>query len=458
MARPEWEALYGGAAGGGKSEALVMEALRQVSIPHYKALILRKTYPELAELIDKTLLYYPRAYPRARYNISTHSWTFPSGARVIFGSMQYAADKTKYQGQAYDFIGFDELTHFALDEYSYLFSRCRPNGPGTRCYIRATANPGGVGHGWVKERFVSAAPPMTPIESDISWIDDAGQEQHIKRHRIFVPATVYDNQRLLQNDPSYVATLASMPEAQRQALLYGSWDSFDGQVFLEWRDDPAHYIDRHWTHVIDPFRVPDDWGIWCGMDWGYSRPFAVGWYAVDPARRLYLIREWYGCSGKPNEGLMLEPSAVARQIREIEDGDPNLRGRTIHRVGDPAIWGSDGTESIGALMERERVYFERGDNARLSGKMQVHHRLAFDEQGIPMLYVFRACKDMIRTLPALVYSKTRIEDVDTDGEDHDYDQLRYVCMSNPIAPRKHTEQAARAWSPLETEQTRRIAW
>ena len=172
MARGEWEALYGGAAGGGKSDALVIEALRQVHIPHYKALILRKTFPQLAELIDKSLNYYPRAFSGAKYNATAHTWTFPSGAKIVFGAMQYAKDKTKYQGQAYDFVAFDELTHFSFEEYSYLFSRCRPNGPGTRCYIRSTANPGGIGHGWVKERFITAGKPMTPIWEDIKWRPD----------------------------------------------------------------------------------------------------------------------------------------------------------------------------------------------------------------------------------------------------------------------------------------------
>lgn len=144
MARWEDEALYGGAAGGGKSDALVIEALRQVHIPHYKALILRKTYPQLTELIDKTRNYYPRLFPRAKYNESQHVWTFPSGARVVFGSMQHTKDRHNYQGKAYDFIGFDELTHFTAEEYTYLFSRNRPNGAGTRVYMRATANPGGI--------------------------------------------------------------------------------------------------------------------------------------------------------------------------------------------------------------------------------------------------------------------------------------------------------------------------
>ena len=434
MARPEWEALYGGAAGGGKSDALVVEALRQVHIPHYKGLILRKTFPQLSELIDKSLNYYPRAFPKARYNDTKHTWTFPSGARIIFGSMQHTKDRLKYQGQAFDFIAFDELTHFTAEEYLYLFSRCRPNGPGTRCYIRSTANPGGVGHGWVKERFITAAEPMTPIWEDITWQDPTGAEHRERRSRIFVPSSVFDNAALLEHDPDYIARLAAMPEAERKALLYGDWNTFTGQVFTEWRNDSRHYDDRRGTHVIDPFRVPKGWSIWCGLDWGYSKPFSVGWYAVDYDRRLYRIRELYGCTGQPNTGVKYEPGKVAREIKRIEAEDENLRGRTIHRVGDPAIWSSDGTESIGELFERERVYFEKGNNARIAGKMQLHNRLAFDEDGVPMLYIFSSCKHFIRTVPNLVYSERDVEDIDTDGEDHIYDECRYVAMKNPIAP------------------------
>ncbi|MCQ2439766.1 MAG: terminase family protein [Oscillospiraceae bacterium] len=451
MARPEYECLFGGAAGGGKSDALVIEALRQVEVPHYKGLILRKTYPQLLELIDKSRNYYPQVYPTARYNASEHAWTFPSGARIIFGSMQYASDRTKYQGQAYDFVAFDELTHFTYEEYSYLFSRNRPNGPGTRVYIRATANPGGVGHGWVKERFITAAPAMTPITETVEWTSPDGRKETAKQTRIFVPSSVWDNSALMANDPQYIQRLASMPEAERKALLYGDWDSFSGQVFVEWVNDSAHYGDRQWTHVVDPFLIPKDWSIWCSMDWGYSRPFSVGWYAVDHERRLYRIREYYGCTGTPNTGVMMEPTAVAQEIRRIEADDPNLRGRDIHRVGDPAIWGTQGTESIGALMERQHVYFERGDHARIDGKMQVHHRLAFNEDGVPMLYVFSGCRHFIRTVPALVYDERDVEDVDTDGEDHIYDELRYVCMKNPIAPPVKIVKPPKPYDPLSTD-------
>lgn len=449
MRRPEYEALYGGAAGGGKSDALVIEALRQVDIPYYKGLILRKTYPQLSELIDKTLNYYPRAFPKARYNHSTHTWTFPSGAKIIFGAMQHAKDKIKYQGQAYDFIAFDELTHFTFEEYIYLFSRNRPNGPGTRVYVRATANPGGIGHGWVKERFITAAEPMTPIKETVTWVDPQGGKHERTQERIFVPSSVYDNRALMENDPDYVARLAAMPEAERNALLYGDWDSFSGQVFTEWRNNPNG--ERKNTHVIEPFHVPDHWRIWCSLDWGYAKPFSVGWYAVDEEKRIYRIRELYGCTGTPNVGVKMEPAAVAREMHKIEEDDPNLRGKQIFRVGDPAIWGAQGPESIGTLFERERIYWGKGDHARIDGKMQMHHRLAFDEEGKPMLYVFDTCRHFIRTVPSLVYSERNVEDVDTDGEDHIYDECRYVLMENPIAARLPVQQKKKEYNPLDTD-------
>lgn len=452
MARFEDEALYGGAAGGGKSDCALAEALRQVEIPYYRGLILRKTFPQLTELMDRSTEIYKRAYKRARFNDSKHVWTFPSGAKIFFGSMQHTKDRTNYQGKRYDFIDFDELTQFLWEEYSYMFSRNRPNGPGTRCYMRAQANPGGVGHGWVKERFITAGKPMETIWEQVKIRYPDGHEETRWKSRIFVPSSVFDNTILLQNDPDYLTRLASMPEAERKALLYGDWDTFSGQVFTEWRNDPDHYEDRLWTHVIRPFRVPDSWTIWRGFDWGYSRPFSVGWYAVDHERRMYRIRELYGCTGTPNTGVQWEPTRVAQEIRRIEAEDPNLMGKRIFGVGDPAIWQSDGTESIGALMERERVYFEKGDHARINGKMQVHHRLAFDEDGRPMLYVFDACRHFIRTVPNLVYDETDVEDIDTDGEDHIYDELRYVCMKNPISPRLRPAEIPRPYNPLDTDQ------
>ena len=454
MQRPEYECFYGGAAGGGKSDSLVMEATRQVHIPHYKGLLLRKTYPQLQELIDKTLNYYPRAFPGATYNGSAHTWTFPSGAKIIFGSLQYTKDRLKYQGQAYDFIGFDELTHFLWDEYEYLFSRNRPNGPGTRVYIRSTGNPGGIGHGWVKDRFITAGPPMKPVWTDVSWVDNHGQSHRSRQSRIFVPSSVFDNPALLQNDPEYVKRLASMPEAEKNALLYGDWDSFSGQVFMEWKNNPDHYEDRKWTHVIKPFLVPSSWKIYRGFDWGYARPFSVGWYAVDQDRRMYRIRELYGCTGAPNVGVKWEAGKIAKEILRIEHEDPNLKGKHIHGIADPAIFAdAAGTGSIADTMSRMGVYWDPGQHDRINGKMQMHHHFAFDESGVPLFYCFDTCKHFIRTVPALVYDETDVEDVDTDGEDHIYDECRYVAMENPVAPPERPVPEARPYNPLDDVDT-----
>lgn len=435
MTRTEDEALYGGAAGGGKSDALLVEALRQIRIPHYRGIIFRQSYPQLEAMISKSIELYGGMCPKARYNDSKKQWTFPSGRKIFFGYMLREKDKYNYQGKPYDFIAFDELTQFTQTQYEYLRSRNRPNGPGTRVYMRRTANPGGVGHGWVKERFITARPPLTTIWTETSVRQPDGKILQVKQSRVFVPRTVFDNQILLDNDPNYLAALAILPERERQALLYGDWDSFSGQVFLEWKNDPRHYVDRLSTHVIKPFRIPRDWRIYRGFDWGYSRPFSVGWYRIDYEGRMYRIRELYGWNGQANVGSKWTAQEIAKKIREIEAEDENIKGRQVTGVRDPRIFAENGGLSIAEMMFKEGVMFSPGDHTRIRGKMQVHYRLAFDETDRPMLYVFDTQKNFIRTLPNLVYDETDVEDIDTDGEDHIYDELRYVCMANPIAPR-----------------------
>jgi hypothetical protein len=452
MSRGEKEALYGGAAGGGKSDALLAEALRQVHVPHYRALILRKTYPQLSALIDRSRELYTAAFPKAKYNETKHVWRFESGAKIIFGSLQHLKDRYNYQGQAYDFIGFDELTHFLWDEYSYLFSRNRPTGSGTRVYIRATANPGGIGHGWVKERFITAGKPRETIWTKVKYSKPNGDEGVQWHSRVFIPATIFDNPILLNNDAEYIANLASLPEAEKRALMYGDWDSFSGQVFLEWRNNIDNYDERHHTHVITPFKIPETWRLYRSFDWGFAKPFSVGWYAVDHDNRLYRIRELYGCTGTPDVGVKWEPAEIARQIKRIESEDENLKGRSIIGICDPAIFQENGGDSIATIMERERVYWDKGDHSRIPGKMQIHNRLAMDDEGKPMLYVFSTCKHCIRTLPSLVYSDTDVEDVDTKQEDHIYDELRYVCMANPINPPiKVKEPKGEEFDPLSSD-------
>lgn len=448
QSRKEYEALYGGAAGGGKSDALLTEALRQVHIPHYRGLILRKTYPQLSELVDRSRELYFAAYPKAIYNDSKHFWHFPSGAKIYFGAMQHTKDRINYQGKRYDFIAFDELTHFTWEEYSYMFSRNRPSGPGTRCYIRATTNPGGIGHGWVKERFITAAPPLTPIKTKLQVPGPDGNIIELERERIFVPSTVFDNGELLKNDPNYLANLSLLPEKEKRALLYGDWDSFAGQVFSEWKNDPAHYDDRIMTHVIRPFLIPKSWKIFRGFDFGYSRPFAVEWIAIDHDGRAYVIAELYGCTGVPNEGVRYTPKEIALKIKAFENEHPNLKGRKIRGIADPAIAKAETGESIADMFSKEGVFFDMGDNERLAGKMQFHYRLGFDDNGIPMMYVFDKCIHFIRTIPTLVYDSTNVEDIDSKGEDHIYDCVRYVLMENLINPQISTKPALDLEDPL----------
>ena len=449
QSRGEYEALYGGAAGGGKSDALLTEALRQVHIPHYRGLILRKTYPQLSELIDRSRDLYSLAFPKAKYNDSKHFWVFPSGAKIYFGAMQHTKDRINYQGKRYDFIAFDELTHFTWDEYSYMFSRNRPSGSGTRVYIRATTNPGGIGHSWVKERFITAAPPLTPIKTEMNIAKPDGSLMTVTRNRIFIPSTVFDNSELLRNDPNYLANLSMLPEKEKNALLYGDWDSFSGQVFAEWKNDPTHYKDRQFTHVIEPFVIPKEWKIYRGFDFGYSRPFAVEWIAVDHDGRVYVIAEFYGCTDTPNQGIKYTPSQIAQKIKQMENEHPNLKGRKIIGIADPAIQKAETGQSIEDMMAKEGVFFSMGDHQRLPGKMQFHYRFAFDERGIPMMYVFNNCRHFIRTIPTLIYDSTNVEDIDSTGEDHIYDCVRYVLMENPITPRKNVLSQTPVENPLD---------
>ena len=436
MSRNEYEVLYGGAAGGGKSDAIIVEALRQVDNPNYRALILRKSYPQCRELIIKSLRIYKAAYPDAEYNGTEHSWKFPSGAKIYFGSMPNQMSYLNYQGLSYSYIAFDELTHFTLEEYEYMISRNRADGDGLRVYIRATANPGGIGHGWVKERFITASPPNVPYTVHSEITDKNGKKIKLERERIFIPSSVFDNEALLSNDPGYLANLAMLPDSQKKALLYGDWDSYEGQVFTEFRNNPDGYVSKLYTHVIEPFDIPRTWRRYRTFDFGYSRPFAVQWWAIDYDGRAYLYRQLYGGTNTPNQGLKWEPKQIARKIREIED---ELEcGNTITGIADPSIWdesrGKDGT--VIRMFEDEGIFFEKGKNDRLSGKMQCHYRFAFDDEGRPMAYIFNNCKAFLRTIPALVYDTSNVEDVNTACEDHDYDAMRYFFMANPIASQK----------------------
>ena len=228
---------------------------------------------------------------------------------------------------------------------------------------------------------------------------------------------------------------------------------FDGQFFEDFVDAPEHYKDRRFTHVIEPFEVPDDWNIYRSFDFGYSKPFSVAWWAVDYDGRLYRILELYGCTRDPNTGLKWEPGRIFDEVRKIEREQRWLRRRKkILGVADPSIWDGSRGKSVADEAAEHGVYFTPGVNDRIPGWMQVHYRLAFDEEGVPMMYVFKTCAGFIRTIPLLQYSDTRPEDLDTDGEDHVADEVRYMCMARPIKPRMPAQPKEIAYDPLSTNE------
>ena len=220
-------------------------------------------------------------------------------------------------------------------------------------------------------------------------------------------------------------------------------------MFTEWRDQPEHYGDGVGTHVIDDFSPPGTWKRYRAFDFGYKRPFAVLWMAVDPDGRVYVYRELYG-AGAPNEGVRKTPAEIARLIRQAEAdaGEAEVIG-----VADPSIWDASRGESVAEQMAAEGVRFLRGENARLAGKMQMHVRLAMDREGKPGLYVMRRCAHTIRTLPSLVYDPLRPEDVDSQGEDHIYDALRYFLMLRPARTMNSSVRARPVFDPLAAERT-----
>lgn len=433
----EDEVLFGGAAGGGKSYGQLIDALLYAL--HYGGshqLVLRRTMPELEHtLIMSSLKIYPPSV--ASYHASTHKWMFRNGSVIEFGHCAREKDVLRYQGAEYDVVRFDELTHFTQTQYSYLISRIRGVNDFPK-QVKSSTNPGGPGHAWVKRRFIDGITPNSPHT-----------DQHGRRYR-FIPSLVQDNTFLMEADSAYLKRLEQLPEMERRALLLGEWDIFDGQVFTEWRNNPGGYETRRWSHVIRPFDIPKQWRRFRAFDFGYSKPFAVSWYAVDHDGRAYLYRELYGCTGTPDTGVRWTAQKIAEKIRELEKNDQP--DQPILGIADPAIWNSTGASegSIADMMERCGVYFEKGNHDRLAGKMQVHYRLSFDEGGLPMLYVFDCCKNMIRTLPELKYDPTNPEDVDTRQEDHLYDALKYFLMSDPIAPRENLPASAEPYNPLDT--------
>lgn len=423
---------FGGARGGGKSWSVRTKAkLLALRYGGIKILIVRRTYPELIsnhinQLIDEL-------YGIARYNKSEKIFTFPNGSTVKFGYCNSDKDLNQYQGSEYDVIFLDEATQLQ-EMWIKKITACLRGVNDFPKRIYYTCNPGGASHGYIKRLF----------------IDKRYEEGERADDYSFIQSLVTDNKVLMESQPDYIKQLEALPPKLREAWLYGNWDIFEGQFFEDFVDRPEYYAERRHTHVIDPFEIPADWTIYRSFDFGYNKPFSCGWWAIDHDGVAYRILELYGCTKTPNEGVKWTPDKIFTEIARIEREHRWLKGKKVYGVADPSIWDASRGESVAETAIKHGVYFTPGDNERLAGWMQVHYRLAFDSNGFPMMYIFSNCKAFIRTIPLLQFDEHKPEDLDTDGEDHVADEVRYFCMARPISPRMAEKPDEYYNDPLHT--------
>lgn len=407
-----FETLYGGAAGGGKTAAIVAEAVTYaMRWPKARIYIFRKTIPELKQSvipeIYKQCADFMNASPgNLNYNAQDRTFVFNNGSLIQLAYLENPADMYRYQSAEMHLLLIDEVTHFTQEQYEFLKTRVRTAG-NQPLKVMAATNPGNIGHAWVKSYFIDIAAPET------IYTDRNGNT------RQFIPAKVSDHPDQKFRE-TYTRQLSSLNDANlRRAYLDGDWDIFAGQAFEEWRRDDE---EGKPYHVIPPFDVPKHWIKWFAYDWGYNS-FAAGvWLTKDPStERIYLYREFY-------EHAM--PASKQAETIFMLDSDDTIR----MRLADPSLWKQLGNaetgETVAAIFERSSLIFQPANNDRKAGKNAIHEALAPKADGVPGLQVFSSCVNFIRTFPNLPIDINRIEDVVTKGvEDHLYDSLRYGLMN-----------------------------
>ena len=441
-----FEVVYGGARGGGKTDAALgdfaFHAREHESAA--RGLLVRRSRVALEPTITRAKQIY-RPFG-ARWEEAKSRFTWPSGAVLYFRYLDRDADADIYQGHDYTRVYVEELTQFADPRAIDKLKATLRSAAGVACGFRATCNPGGPGHNWVKARYIDPGPWVLTEEDRLA--------------RIFIPAKLADNPKLAESDRLYVARLRQSGSEQLvRAWLDGDWNVIEGAFFDKWSA----------RNIVRPFAVPPRWTRLRSFDWGYAAPFSVGWWAVVsdpydaggeapiPRGALVRYREWYGSNGRPNEGLRLDAEAVAAGILERENGEAIRLA-----VADPSIFRQDGGPSIGERMRRAGVGFRPADNTRvgkagaLSGWDQLRARIV-GEAGAPMLYVFDTCRHFIRTVPVLQHDPARPEDLDTTAEDHVADEARYACLSRPMIAR-HAPPIVNPPDRWEQEWGRGTSW
>lgn len=471
------EIMYGGAAGGGKSHLMRVLAITLcASIPGLQVYLFRRIRDDLI----KNHMEGPKGFRSILagwvlcnfVKIVDDEIRFWNGSRIYLCHCKDEKDIYKYQGAEIHLLLIDELTHFTETMYRFLRNRLRMVGvqvpdewKGKLPRILAGANPGNVGHLWVKATFVDGTDTY-----DIRQMP--AEEGGMKRQ--FIPALLEDNPSMSQDDPTYEARLQGLGSKELvQAMRYGNWDVVEGAFFDCW--DPKR-------HIVRPVTLPEHWMRFMSGDWGSAKPFSFGTWAVAsedfifdardggkvklPRGGIIRYREWYGAK-KANEGLKLHADVVAKGLLEREKAD---KVRPSYRVLDPACFAEDGGVSIAHAMQAVKLdgrslSFRPADNARvpqrgaMGGWDQMRGRMVGDDDGNPMIMCFSTCHDSIRTIPALQHDKDRAEDLDSDMEDHAADDWRYACMSRPWArpaPKKEDRKQSGYSSAARTEGSWRV--
>lgn len=447
LAANEREVLYGGSAGGGKSYGLLADPMRYFGNGNFNGIILRRTNDELRELIWKSQEIYPKAYPGAKWQEKKSQWVFPSGARLWMTYLERDEDVLRYQGQAFSYIAFDELTqHSTPFAWNYMRSRLRTTDSTLPLFMRATTNPGGPGHSWVKKMFIDPAPAgkrfaATDLDTGLPMVFP---ETHAKAgqplfYRRFIPASLKDNPYLMA-DGQYEANLLALPEMQRRQLLEGDWAVADGAAFPEFKQS---------VHVVEPFDIPSEWRRFRSCDYGYSSYSAVHWFAIDPSyETLYVYRELYVSKHTGKD--------LGRAVLDAERGE-NIQ----YGVLDSSCWHNRG--QIGPSIAEEMIAMgcrwrpsDRTAGARVAGKNQLHQRLKVDEDtGLPGIVFFNTCRQIIADLPVIPSDPKGSDDIDPRyASDHAYDSVRYGVMSRPRSAspfdwgRGTTQQSYRPADPI----------
>lgn len=439
---PHWEMLIDGNRGSGKSAALIASFLHHVGKgfgADWRGVIFRLTYPELGDLIDKSIAFISKAFPRASYNVAGHEWTFPGGEKLLFRHLENLRSYQHYHGQSFSFIGFDELTGWMTDEaYTAMLSCSRPPSArtGVPLKVRSTTNSWGSGFSWVKARFVTNREPFKPY----------GEEG---RQRIRIPIQWDENEPFREADPAYHARLSDSisSEAQRAAWLSNSWDYVGGGRFAD--------CFRESVHVLEPFNIPSSWTVTRSFDWGSSVPFATLWYAEStgeqiedgrswPRGTLFVIDEDYGCEGnpndanwKPNVGLRLGPIEMAQRTRMHEDRMRQwglIKRQPQPGPADDPLFDVSRGRSMASIMSEHGVVWNRpskGPGSRITGWQLLEDRLKASMQHPmeqPGIFMFNTCQHLIRTLPLAMRDPKKPEDILLD-EDHALDSARLKLLS-----------------------------